>query len=52
MHLVRLIFFLTCAVASAQDTRVILLGTGTPNPEPDRMGPAVAIVSGDRVIWT
>jgi len=28
---------------------VILLGTGTPNPEPDRMGPAVAVVSGDRV---
>jgi ribonuclease Z len=32
-----------------QDTRVILLGTGTPNPEPDRMGPAVALVSGPRV---
>lgn len=25
-------------------TRVILLGTGTPNADPDRMGPAVAIV--------
>jgi ribonuclease Z len=37
-----------CA-AFAQDTRVILLGTGTPNPEPDRMGPAVAVVSGERV---
>lgn len=34
---------------SAQDTHVILLGTGTPNPEPERMGPAVAVVSGDRV---
>src|SRR5437868_5561126 len=32
-----------------QDTRVILLGTGTPNPEPDRMGPSVAVVSRDRV---
>src|SRR6185369_8981071 len=31
------------------DTRVILLGTGTPNPDPDRMGPAVAIVSAGRV---
>ena len=41
--------FLLCAAACAQDTRVILLGTGTPNPEPDRMGPAVAVVSGDRV---
>lgn len=41
--------FLLCAAAWAQDTRVILLGTGTPNPEPQRMGPAVAVVSGDRV---
>ena len=49
MHLVRLAFFLTCAAAWAQDTRVVLLGTGTPNPEPDRMGPSVAIVSGGRV---
>jgi ribonuclease BN (tRNA processing enzyme) len=32
-----------------QDTRVILLGTGTPNPEPERMGPAVAVVSSGRV---
>jgi len=35
--------------ALAPDTRVILLGTGTPNPEPDHSGPSVAIVSGDRV---
>jgi ribonuclease Z len=35
------------ALVCAQDTRVILLGTGNPNPEPDRMGPAVAVVSGD-----
>jgi len=26
----------------------VLLGTGTPNPIPDRMGPALAILSGDR----
>jgi len=25
-------------------TRLVLLGTGTPNPEPDRSGPAVAVV--------
>src|SRR4051794_39708040 len=31
-----------------QDTRVILLGTGTPNPEGARMGPWVAVVSRDR----
>lgn len=28
-------------------TRVVLLGTGTPNPTPDRMGPAIAIVVDD-----
>jgi ribonuclease BN (tRNA processing enzyme) len=37
------------SAALAQDTRVILLGTGTPNPEPDHSGPAVAVVSGQRV---
>ena len=37
---------LPCAAAFAQDTRVILLGTGNPNPEPDRMGPAAAVISG------
>jgi ribonuclease BN (tRNA processing enzyme) len=41
--------FLICVAALAQDTHVILLGTGNPNPEPSRMGPAVAIVSGARV---
>jgi ribonuclease BN (tRNA processing enzyme) len=45
--LIPLLLLSTAAVA--QDTRVVLLGTGTPNPEPDHMGPAVAIVSGDRV---
>ncbi|MSU24354.1 MAG: MBL fold metallo-hydrolase [Opitutus sp.] len=42
--------FALCAVGGfAQDTRVILLGTGNPNPDPERMGPSVAIVSGERV---
>lgn len=45
----RLAIFLMCSAVCAQDTRVILLGTGTPNPEPDRMGPSLAVVSGDRV---
>lgn len=41
---------LLCAgLLPAQDTRVVLLGTGTPNPEPDRMGPSVAVISGGRV---
>lgn len=41
--------FLFCAAAWAQDTHVILLGTGTPNPDPQRMGPAVAVVSAGKV---
>lgn len=35
--------------ALAQDTRVILLGTGTPNPEPDHSGPAIAIASAQNI---
>src|SRR5690242_5832123 len=30
-------------------TRVVMLGTGTPNSDPDRSGPAVAIVVGGAV---
>ena len=37
------------AAAFAQDAHVILLGTGTPNPEPEHSGPAVAIVTGQNV---
>ena len=47
--MLRYTLLLLCAVMWAQDTRVILLGTGTPNPEPRRMGPSVAVVSGDHV---
>ncbi len=32
--------------ARAQQTRVVVLGTGTPNADPDRSGPAIAIVTG------
>jgi len=32
------------AAAAAARTQVVLLGTGTPNAEPDRSGPAVAVV--------
>ena len=28
-------------------TRIVMLGTGTPNPDPDRSGPAVAIIVND-----
>jgi ribonuclease Z len=31
----------------SETTQVVLLGTGTPNPEPERSGPAVAIVVND-----
>jgi ribonuclease BN (tRNA processing enzyme) len=33
----------------APRTRVVMLGTGNPNADPDRSGPAVAIVVGDAV---
>ena len=33
---------------SAAATHVVLLGTGTPNAEPERSGPALAVVVGDR----
>jgi ribonuclease BN (tRNA processing enzyme) len=31
-------------LAQSTGTRVVMLGSGTPNPDPDRSGPAVAIV--------
>lgn len=33
---------------SKSRTKVVMLGTGTPNPTPDRQGPALAIVVDDR----
>jgi ribonuclease BN (tRNA processing enzyme) len=36
------------APAADPDTHVVLLGTGTPNPAPDRQGPSLAVVSGGR----
>ena len=38
-----------CAPAAAQGTRVVLLGTGNPNPDPERSGPAVAVIAGGSV---
>ncbi len=43
----RYVFFLMLLLAplgAAAQTRVVLLGTGTPNPDPQRSGPAVAVV--------
>jgi len=36
----------TSGFAPAEHTRVVILGTGTPNPDPDNSGPSVAIVTG------
>jgi len=36
------------AAAPAGRTRIVMLGTGTPNADPERSGPAVAIVVDDR----
>lgn len=38
-----------CASAiGAQDTKLVVLGTGTPNADPERSGPALAVVRGAR----
>lgn len=37
-----------CAAADRPLTKVILLGTGTPFPNPERSGPATAVIVGDR----
>lgn len=44
------LLILFCAMAAAAQqgkTQLVLLGTGTPNADPDRFGPAVAIVVND-----
>lgn len=47
MNIVSSALLIFCAAANAQ-TRVVMLGTGTPHPFPDRSGPATAIVVGAR----
>ena len=39
---------LTLLAADPPPTKVVMLGTGTPRPVPERSGPATAIVVGDR----
>jgi ribonuclease BN (tRNA processing enzyme) len=47
--LITIIAFLpTLAVAQSSRTQIVMLGTGTPIPDPDRSGPAVAIVVDSR----
>jgi ribonuclease BN (tRNA processing enzyme) len=36
------------ALGHAQQTALVMLGTGTPNADPDRSGPALAVVRGGR----
>ena len=36
------------APVETPETLVVMLGTGTPNPDPDRSGPAVAVIAGGR----
>src|SRR3982074_1312015 len=53
--LVAVLILLTTSLAAGQQprtaaagrTRIVLLGTGTPGPDPDRSGPATAIVVND-----
>lgn len=40
---------LVAAPVSAQHTKVVLLGTGFPRPDPNAWGPATAVVVGERV---
>lgn len=35
-------------VTDATSTLLVMLGTGTPNPDPERSGPAVAVIAGGR----
>ena len=38
----------SAAMAPAAAARLVILGTGTPNADPDRSGPALAVVAGGR----
>jgi len=40
--------FMSTAAASESHTQIVMLGSGNPNADPDRSGPAVAIVINDR----
>jgi ribonuclease BN (tRNA processing enzyme) len=42
-----LVAALASAPRAAEPTKLVMLGTGNPNADPDRFGPAVAVVVGD-----
>lgn len=50
MRIARAFLLLAAAAstAAAQDTKLVVLGTGTPNADPERSGPALAVVRGER----
>src|ERR1017187_10744891 len=53
IFLVLAVVIAACATVSADDhaaapTRVVVLGTGNPSADPERWGPAVAVVVNDR----
>lgn len=50
MRIVRALLLLVslASLLGAQDTKLVVLGTGTPNADPERSGPALAVVRGTR----
>jgi ribonuclease BN (tRNA processing enzyme) len=42
------LFILPVSTVTGQTSQVVVLGTGTPNADPERSGPAVAVVVNDR----
>jgi len=46
LRLAALLLWCAAAPLRAQGLRLVMLGTGTPNPEPDRSGPALAVIAG------
>ncbi len=50
MRIVRalLLSIALASLVSAQSTKLVVLGTGTPNADPERSGPALAVVRGEK----
>ncbi len=50
MRIARALLLLICfaTLGAAQETTLVVLGTGTPNADPERSGPALAVVRGER----
>lgn len=50
MRIARALLLLSflATLSAAQETKLVVLGTGTPNADPERSGPALAVVRGER----